>query len=369
MKKYGVSTLWSFSRFDAYRNSKYEFFLKYVANEVPLGEPSPYTSIGNAAHDILEKLYSGEMQYENMADEFDNAYVSNITMFDLKFDRTDAEKNDSIAKKYYENLMHFFKHYKKLPYDMTNEEFIAIRISDDIVMQGYIDNFYQDEDGNYQVIDYKTSSIYRGSAIKEHAHQLALYAEGLRQRGIDKDKIKVKWNFLKYVKVKFLQVNGKLGETIVERRTIGNSLKSKAKIWLKKGGFSETQIDEIANEMLVSNGIECLPKEIQKKFIIEDCYVEVDDWQTIYDDLKEEIIETVAEINDKIDEYNQTHDDKIWYDDDVKLKQQSYYLANLSDYTIPQLKDYADYLFRIEQERNAANDLLGVSSEKDFWDV
>jgi len=362
-KKYGVDTLYSFSRFDKFRQSKYEYFLTYIKHEDPQGEISPYGILGGECHDLIESFYNGEIEYKDLADAFDTAFATNIDMLDYKFNRSDEEMNKSIKKKYFENLLEFFKNYKPLPYKMANEKFVAIKVADNIVFQGYIDNVYKDKNGIYWITDYKTSSAYKGKAIEEHSHQLVLYAAGLNQMGVPADKIRIQWNFLKYVNIDTLQKNGKVAHTVSERREIGQKCKAKAKIWLKTYGFSDDEIDEFANEMLVSNSIDCLPDEVKEKFTIEDCYVEVENWQDIWEELKEEIIETVNEINRLTEEYNLTGDDKLFWDDDEKLKSQSYYLSNLSDYKISQLKDYANYLERQEAEKEASEDLLGVGKK------
>lgn len=362
-EKYGVDTLYSFSRFDKFRQSKYEYFLTYIKHEDPQGEISPYGILGGECHDLIESFYNGKIEYKDLADAFDTAFATNIDMLDYKFNRSDEEMNKSIKKKYYENLLEFFKNYKPLPYKMANEKFVTIKVTDDIVFHGYIDNVYKDENGIYWITDYKTSSAYKGKAIEEHSHQLVLYAAGLNQMGVSADKIRIQWNFLKYVNIDTLQKNGKVAHTVSERREIGQKCKAKAKIWLKTYGFSDDEIDEFANEMLVSNSIDCLPDEVKEKFTIEDCYVEVENWQDIWKDLKEEIVETIDEINRLTEEYNLTGDDKLFWDDDEKLKSQSYYLSNLSNYKINQLKDYANYLERQEAEKEASEDLLGVGKK------
>lgn len=363
-RKYGVDTLWSFSRFDKFRQSKYEFFLSYIKHEVPQGEISPYGILGGECHDLIESFYNGEVKYEDLADAFDTAFATNIDMLDYKFNRSDEAMNKSVKKKYYENLLEFFKNYKPLPYKMANEKFVAIKVSDDIVFQGYIDNVYKDENGIYWITDYKTSSAYKGKAIEEHSHQLVIYAAGLNQMGVPADKIRIQWNFLKYVNIDTLQKNGKIAHTVSERREIGQKCKAKARMWLKTYDFSDDEIEDLLNEMLISNSIDCLPDQVKEKFTIEDCYVEIKDWVSIWKDLKEEIIDTVEEINRLKEEYDLTGDDKLFWDDDETLKEQSYYLSNLSDYTINQLKPYKAYLERLEKEKELSQDLLGIGSEK-----
>ena len=324
-KELGVNTLWSFSRFDKFRQSKYEFFLTYIKHETPQGEISPYGCLGSECHDLIEKFYNDEIKYKDLVDAYEVAFATNIDMLGYKFNRSDEEMNKSIKRKYFENLLEFFKNFKPLPYKMACEKFVTCKVTDDIVFQGYCDAVCKDEYGIYHIWDWKTSSKYVGKAIEEHSHQLVIYAEALRQMGLPADKIKCGWCFLKYVTVKSEQVNGKISETIIERRDIGQKLQAKAKVWLKKLGY-EDQMEELLNEMLVSNSIDCLPDEVKEKFTIEDCYVEVENWQDIWEDLKEEIIETIDEINRLTEEYNLTGDDKLFWDDDEKLKSQSYYL-------------------------------------------
>lgn len=361
-KKYNVDELWSFSRFDSWRNSKFEYYLKYIKHETPQGEISPYGCLGGECHDLIEKFYSGEIKYEDLADAFDTAFATNIDMLGYKFNRSDETMDQSIKKRYFENLLEFYKHFKPLPYKLACEKFVTCKVTDDIVMQGYIDATYKDDDSVYHIVDWKSSSKYVGKAIEEHSHQLVIYSEALRQMGIPADKIKCGWCFLKYVTVKFEQINGKINETIIERRDIGQKLQAKAKTWLKKLGY-EDRMEEVLNEMLISNSIDCLPDDVKTKFTIVDCYVEVENWQDIWKDLKEEITETVGEINRLTEEYNKTGNEKLFWDDDEKLKSQSYYLSNLSEYKITQLKDYANFLERQEAEKESANDLLGTSKK------
>ena len=366
-KKYNIDELWSFSRFDNYRTSSYEFFLKYIKHENPLGETSPYGILGNACHSILEDLYNNNIKYEDMADRFDTEYVTNVDVLGLKFNRTNEELDSKIRKKYYDGLLHFYKNYKPIEYNVSTEKPVVIKIDDDIVFIGYIDAIYKDSKGNYVIQDFKTSSLYKGKAIEQHSHQLTIYAEGLRQMGIDPNKISICWNFLRYVTVLYQQVNGKFTTSYIERQEIGSKLKSKAKVWLNKLGYKD-QAEEYLNEMLVSNSIECLPEEVRNKFEIKDCYVEISNWQDIWKDLQQEIIATVGEIRKNTEEYNKTGNDKIWWDDDEHLKEQEYYLWNLTDYRVDQLKDFKAYLDRLNEQNEFANDLLGTTTKKNNVD-
>lgn len=361
-KKFGVDQLWSFSKFDSYRTSQYEWMLKYI-KKLPENHEvmSAYAPLGGAVHDIIERLYEEKIQYEDMLEEFETAWTANIEVVEAVFDRNDSIKNNNIKNKYYVDIVHFFNNYQKLPYKMLNEQFVTIKITDDIVMQGYIDAIYKDENDIYTIVDYKTSSKYTGKAINDHAAQLILYAEALRQKGVPKDKIRVCWNFLKYCTVECEQVNGNIKERIIERYEIGAKLKTAVKTWLKKLGHEE-QIDMYLENLVETNDLSLLPDDVAAKFKVKDCYVYVDDIWGFYETLKKEIIETVNEINRKTIKYKELEKDgnieeaeRLFWDDEESLKAQSYYYNNLCGYNIPTIKPYKEYLDKIT---NKNDDLL-----------
>ena len=373
-KKFGVDQLWSFSKFDSYRTSKYEWMLKYIKHLPENNEKqSAYASLGGAVHDVLEGLYDGTVKYEDMTERFEDIWMTNIEIAQLVFDRNDDTKNDNIKNKYYADLAHFFKNYKKLPYKMQNEQFVTIKITDDIVMQGYVDAIYKNEDGVYTVVDYKTSTQYSGKAIAEHAAQLVLYSEALRQLGVPKDKIRCCWNFLKYVNIDCEQMNGNIKTRSIERYEIGNKLQASVKAWLKKLGY-EDQMMEYLDALAQTNDIICLPEDVQSKYKINDCYVYVEDIWDFYEKLKEEIVETIAEINEKTEEYkclmaigDTESAEKLFWDDEESLKAQSYYYNNLCGYSIPTIKPYKQYLDKTTAEKEG-NIFGGTkqTAEEDF---
>ena len=366
-KKYNVDTLWSFSRFDTYRTSKFEYLLKYIQHKKENNEIiSAYAPLGGAVHDLIENLYDGKLKFEQLENEFDDIWTTNIEIADLKFDRCDGAKNDNIKTKYYKNLLHFFKNYQQLPYKMLNEQYLLIKITNDIIFNGYADAIYCNEDGIYTIVDYKTSTKYSAKSLAAHSAQLVLYSEALRQAGIPKDRIRCCFNFLKYVDIDYQLVNGKIKTRTVERAEIGNSLQASAKTWLKKYGYEDdllVYLDALAQ----SNDIKVLPEDVQKKFVVRDCYVYIDNIWDLYDELKEEIIMTIAEINKKTEKYNELKDtdleaaENLFWDDDETLKAQSYYFNNLSGYKISTIKPFAEYINRINADKNL--DLLGLNNK------
>ena len=71
-QKYGVDILWSFSRFNCYRTSKYEYMLKYVAKVKENNDKiSAYAPLGTVCHNNIESYYEGKLSANDLPNEFD----------------------------------------------------------------------------------------------------------------------------------------------------------------------------------------------------------------------------------------------------------------------------------------------------------
>jgi len=362
-KKYNVDQFYSWSRYHTYKISPFEYLLRYILHKDEDRTNSIYSYSGSLAHDILEKLYSKQIKYKDMIEEFKDGW-STYEIADLKFDRNNEEKNKKIGDKYKENLIHFFKNHNVLKGKIELERFIIIKIGN-YVFQGYIDAIRRDKDGNYIIQDWKTSSIYKGKKAIEEAGQLILYAIGLNQMGIPLNKIKICWCFLKYCNVTVSQakVDKETGLNAtnvrqIERSEIGSSLHSSAKMWLNKLGYGERLL-EYLDLLVQTNDISCLPKEVQEKFKIEDCYVYVGITDDLINSLKVDIIDTLHEIKVKELEYEKTLDDTVFWDTDENVKKQDYYFATLCGYSPSLHKPYAKYLDRLKAEKEGEDNMFG----------
>ena len=91
-KKFGVDLFWSWSRFNSYHNSPFEYFLKYIKHIAEDRQDCIYTTTGGLSHDIMEKLYTNQIEYSDMDLCFEDAWLT-AGIADLKFDRNDSEKN------------------------------------------------------------------------------------------------------------------------------------------------------------------------------------------------------------------------------------------------------------------------------------
>lgn len=350
MKNEGVSRIWSWSKWNCFHTSPYEYFLKYILHKKEDRTDCIYTTTGGIAHDIMERRYTGKLPYEQMIDDFEDGWVTAFNIAEMKFDRNSPEKNDKISQKYYENLKHFFMNHTPLKYKPVIEQFVKAKIGDNL-FQGYIDVCFKDDEGNFNILDWKTSSIYKGKKAENECGQLVVYAIGLNQQGVPMDKIRICWNFLKYVSIQYEQANGAIKTREVERCKIGESLQTNAKMWLKKLGYAD-QVDDYLKFLLDTNDIECLPKEVQEKYIISDCYVYVPLTAELINRWKETIISTINDIELREKDYEETQSDKAFWDTDESVETQSYYFSTLCGYSPNLHLPYKAYLERTEKAKD-----------------
>ena len=125
-------------------------------------------------------------------------------------------------------------------------------------------------------------------------------------------------------------------------------------MWLKYFGY-EDDTDKYIDEMIINNNIDCLPNEVRDKFDIHDCYVQVPLTDEKINDLKEDIINTVEEINGKEIEYKDSKDENIFWQDVTDADE--YRLSCLSGYSRKLHKPYDAYLKEKElfKEENGSN--------------
>ena len=144
-KKYNTDRIWSWSKVNTYTTSKFEYLLKYILKSKEDRCDSCYTTLGTICHDTLEKFYEGKIKYEDMIDDYNDGFTTAITIADLKFNRSDEEKNKSIGEKYNEDLIHFFNNHTVYKNKLLVEKPIVFNI-DGNVFVGYIDGLYKDDE-------------------------------------------------------------------------------------------------------------------------------------------------------------------------------------------------------------------------------
>ena len=360
-KKHNVSRIWSWSRVNTFMTSPYEYMLKYVKRTKEDRQDCAYTTLGTLAHDTLDDFYENKIKYEDMIQQFEDGWVMAIDISDLKLDRNDEEHDVKLKEKYREDLTHFFNNHTIYEHEILIEKPIVAKIGNNVFV-GYIDAICKDNDGNYYILDFKTSSIYTGKTFDEHLGQLTIYAIGLNQAGVPLDKIKIGFNFLKYVSVQYEQKNGAVKTRNVERCKLGESLQSNAKMWLKSLGY-EDDVDFYLKSLLDLNSIEALPEDVQEKYVITDCHVYADLDDALINKWTDIIGETIKDISLREKDYKETNSDKCFWDTDDNVKKQSYYFASLCSYSPSVHKPYAEYLDKLESKKNNISVFDGVGKD------
>ncbi len=130
-------------------------------------------------------------------------------------------------------------------------------------------------------------------------------------------------------------------------------------MWLKAGGYD---VDEYLKLMLDTNGIECLPQDIQDKYVISDCYVYVPLTEKLIDKWTTEIITTLKDIELREEDYKETENDKVFWDTEESVKAQSYYFATLCGYSPNLHLPYKEYLDKLEAARNGEDTFGGIGT-------
>lgn len=365
----GTDRLNSWSRVNCVHNSLYEYLLKYILHIKEDRDDSIYKVTGGISHDIMERFYTHELDYDKMAEEFDDGWMTAFDIAELKFVRGDGKRNQSIADKYYYDLKNFFETHEIITEPIDIEQFVTVKVGDEYY-QGYIDALIKHEDGSYTILDWKTSSIYKGDKAKNECGQLVMYSLALHQKGIPFDKIKIAWNFLKYQCVTVQSKKGVKKVREIERCTLGEKLQANAKMWLKEFGYTEDQVFEYLDKLAQTNDIKVLPEEVQEKYEFHDCYVYVELTQELIDYWTNFIIDTMKEIRSKEAQYEELKEagkyeeaDKLWWEDEESVKKQSYYLSNLCGYSPNLHKPYKAYLDALDAQKNG--DILGTKKKSD----
>lgn len=367
-EKYGVSRIWSWSRVNTFMTSHYEYYLKYVKHIQEDRTDCGYTSLGSLCHDTLDDYYEGKIAYEDMESQLNDGWLTAIDIADLKLDRNDDEHDKNLKEKYKLDVQHFFKNHVKYNHKLLVEKPVITNVNSNIFV-GYADAIYKDDDGDYYIIDFKTSSAsgFTGKSLEKKSTQLVLYSMALIQAGIDIERVHPCFNMLKYVNVETTLKNGKTKQRMIERFKIGESLMSNARTWLKSFGYNEGEIDDYLKLMLDANSIEVLPEEVQEKYKFEDCHIYVPLTQELIDKTVSEITATIQDIEAREKDYAETHSDKCFWDSEEDVKAQSYYFSTLMSYSANLHKPYAEYLDKLEKQKAGIDlfDNVGNDSEND----
>ena len=341
-EKYNTDRIWSFSRMNSYVNMPWEYYIKYVLRK-KVDTSNAWTYQGTAVHDIIQDHIKGKYPHEKMLELFDELQIRHqIEKPELKF------PSDSIKESYIENLRHYFKH---IDYSDISDLEKAIELpikavfkdsnGQNILFIGYADLIYRENDKFY-IVDFKTSSKgkFSGVSLEESAKQLKIYAIGLHQMfNVDYENIILRFDMQKYVKVSFLQKNGKWSKpTLQERREWVATQMNRINKLLTDNDVDLITATDMINVAIEENSLDSLPDYVQEKFKLDKGTIDVEMNADKAKETEHDVVSTIEEIllKEKSDNPEEAFPEP-------RLEDESFYLYNLA----PGLLEYhEEYLNR-----------------------
>ncbi|WP_056954170.1 PD-(D/E)XK nuclease family protein [Limosilactobacillus ingluviei] len=326
-KQFNANRIWSFSRLSTWGNCPTEYYQKYYLHK-KLSSDSVYTEWGTTSHNLVQDVIDKKI----LPGEAINVWKKAVK--DWEADPTAFQfDTDRIKNGYINNLNNYFRHVL-IPNgsDFRNEQPVLVRVGKDnkYVFVGYIDTQYTDADGNTVLIDYKTSSKsgFSGDKLQKKAMQLMLYAIGKHQMsGVPYDKIKARFDMMKYCRVHFKQENGKWKDTIQERSIWVAKIAKKLATKLKKLGYDEERANEMIETAKASNGLANMPEEIQEQFQVGNYFIELD----ISEENCQKVAKQVEELCDTIMDFENMDefDQENWLELNARYDPTNYYETHL----------------------------------------
>jgi hypothetical protein len=258
MKRY------SFSKLSTSENCGWEYYLTYILKLK--GKQNIYGAIGEAIHELCEKLQRKEIDNKKALDTF-LSELEYWKMLGMRF------PNDNIEKNFVECISHFFENYKPIEcqkYEIERGYDVLIG-ERKTLLYGFIDLITFVDGNTVDIIDYKSSSKFSKADLEEKRKQLLIYAYGC----INQYKYKIRrlgFNMLKYTEITWIE-NKKEKSTVSDRNKIGKKLEATVRRMLNK-----LDIDDISYEIKINNLINnnIIPSELSNVFTFNDYYILVD---------------------------------------------------------------------------------------------
>lgn len=248
------ATIYSFSRLECINRCPYEAYKSYIKKDKQ--EQNIYALLGGKIHDVLQGITDGKNTEADLLPAVDDE-LADMDLLGIEF------PNENIQKNWEADIRNFASTYKapKNKGNLLAElEVLYKTPNTHIPLVGYVDLIIENKDKSLSVIDYKSSSLYKGDALIEHARQIILYGLALEQMGY---KVKsVAWMFMKYCKIKYQgykTVKSKKKtdmERVVERKDLGKTLAPIFERELKEQGWDDIDIDFLTDKMIRDNTID-----------------------------------------------------------------------------------------------------------------
>lgn len=199
-------TVYSHSRLSTFEQCKLKFKYKYIDKVETEIETTVEAFLGGKVHDTLEKLYN-DLKFEKVPEK------EELLEFFEKEWRKDWNEDILIVRGEYEEqnyidmgkrfISDYYERYH--PFDQATTIGTEVRIllkldeKGKYQVQGYIDRL-DDNNGIYEIHDYKTASNLPLQHYLDEDRQLALYAIAVKENYEDAEDVKLVWHFLAFDK-------------------------------------------------------------------------------------------------------------------------------------------------------------------------
>lgn len=217
-----TNTRWSYSRLSTFQHCKYEFYLNYIVHndEQYLKESNFYAETGIFVHDILAKIFSGNLSLDDASSYFVENFDDNV-FYHVK--ESTMHKTFVTCADYFAELnLDWLKNYEILGVELYSNFEI-----DGYPFIGFIDLLLRDKrDGRIVILDHKSSEypFKQNGAVKAHSieqfdsykKQLYLYSDAVYQQYGEYPK-ELQWNHFKD--------NGKIATIPFNQKEYDNAIK------------------------------------------------------------------------------------------------------------------------------------------------
>jgi RecB family exonuclease len=196
---------YSDSRVSTYEQCPYKFKLQYIEKQKPEMKNTIEAFLGQVVHKCLEDLYKKKKANEEISKEsFIKQYRK--TWNEWYSDNVKIVKENQTANNYKKLGEKFLADYYDRYTPFNQLEIIGLETHDKITLsdgnqwQIRIDKLTRDKEGNYYVVDYKTSSRMKSQNEADKDRQLAMYAIWVKNKFKDAKSVKLIWHMLAFNK-------------------------------------------------------------------------------------------------------------------------------------------------------------------------
>ena len=198
-------TVYSHSRIGTFENCPYQYKLRYIDRIKPEIQNTIEAFMGDMVHRSLEDLYKRKKSKKRVSKEslikfYRDTWEKNYSE-DIRIVKEDLTA-DNYRKMGESFLIDYYRTYE--PFDQLT--ILGLATTDRMFLPDgnqwhvRIEKFACDDEGNYQVIDYKTNAMWKDQQEADEDRQLAMYSIWVKNKFKDAKSVKLVWNMLAFNK-------------------------------------------------------------------------------------------------------------------------------------------------------------------------